>query len=155
MDYAIYLTDWVEGWEKPNKGRIWKVTYPALAKDPAVLEVKKIMAEGFDKRSTEELVGLLEHKDMRVRQSAQFALAEKGAERRSRRSRRVAQGGKNRLARFHAIWGLGQIGRKDAAAYKEILPLLKDADAGGAGAGGQDAGRRPRGRGRRTRSSRC
>jgi len=31
MDCAIYLTDWVEGWEKPNKGRIWKVTYPELA----------------------------------------------------------------------------------------------------------------------------
>ena len=78
-DSAIYLTDWVDGWEKPNKGRIWKVTYPALAKDPAVLEVKKILADGFDKRSPEELVRLLSHKDMRVRQGAQFALAEKGS----------------------------------------------------------------------------
>ena len=128
MDCAIYLTDWVEGWEKPNKGRIWKVTYPELAKDPAVQEVKKIMAEGFDKRSTAELVALLHHKDMRVRQSAQFALAEKGAEA-IPASAGVARDGKDRLARFHAIWGLGQIGRKDAAAYKPLLPLLKDADS--------------------------
>jgi len=96
-----------------------------------VREVKKIMAEGFDKRSTAELVALLHHKDMRVRQSAQFALAEKGAEAIPAFAG-VAQGGRGgvsppRLARFHAIWGLGQVGRKDAAAYKEILPLLKDA----------------------------
>ena len=128
MDNAIYLTDWVEGWEKPNKGRIWKVSYPALAKDPAVQETKKIMAEGFDKRSTEELVGLLHHKDMRVRQSAQFALAEKGPASIPAFAG-VAHDGKDRLARFHAIWGLGQLGRKDAAAYKEILPLLKDGDS--------------------------
>ena len=54
-DCALYVTDWVEGWEKPNKGRIWKMTYPELANKPDVQEVKKIMAEGFDKRSVAEL----------------------------------------------------------------------------------------------------
>ena len=63
-----------------------------------------------------------------MRQSAQFALAEKGAEAIPAFAG-VARDGKDRLARFHAIWGLGQIGRKDAAAYKEILPLLKDGDS--------------------------
>ncbi len=128
MDCAIYLTDWVEGWEKPNKGRIWKVTYPALAKDPAVLEVKQILADGFAKRTPEELTRLLDHKDMRVRQGAQFALAEKGPASIAAFAG-VAKNDTNRLARLHAIWGLGQIGRKDAAAYKEILPLLKDGDS--------------------------
>jgi quinoprotein glucose dehydrogenase len=127
-DCAIYLTDWVDGWEKPNKGRIWKVTYPALAKDPAVLEVKKLLADGFDQRSTDELVHLLDHKDMRIRQGAQFALADRGSAS-IPAFVGVAKNGANRLARFHAIWGLGQIGRKDASAYKEILPLLKDGDS--------------------------
>jgi quinoprotein glucose dehydrogenase len=127
MDCAIYVSDWVEGWEKPNKGRIWKITYPELAKEADVQEVKKIMAEGFDKRTTPELVALLQHKDMRVRQSAQFALAAKGGEAIPAFAG-IALEGKNRLSRFHAIWGLGQIGRKDSAAYQALLPLLKDAD---------------------------
>jgi quinoprotein glucose dehydrogenase len=127
MDCAIYVSDWVEGWDKPNKGRIWKITYPESANKPDVQEVKKLMAEGFDKRPISELVNLLQHKDMRVRQSAQFALAEKGAEAIPAFAG-VAREGKNRLGRFHAIWGLGQVGRKDAAAYQALLPLLKDAD---------------------------
>ena len=106
MDCAIYVSDWVEGWEKPNKGRIWKITYPELAKQPDVLEVKKIMAEGFKNRSTADLVALLQNKDMRVRQSAQFALAEKGSESIPAFAG-VARESKDRLARFHAIWGLG------------------------------------------------
>jgi quinoprotein glucose dehydrogenase len=127
MDCALYVADWVEGWEKPNKGRIWKITYPELANQPDVQEVKKIMAEGFGKCSISELVALLQHKDMRVRQSAQFTLAEKGKEAIPAFAG-VAREGKDRLARFHAIWGLGQIGRTDAAAYQALLPLLKDAD---------------------------
>jgi quinoprotein glucose dehydrogenase len=127
-DSAIYVADWVEGWEKPNKGRIWKVTCPALTKDPALQEIKKILADGFDRRSPEELTRLLEHNDMRVRQGAQFALAEKGSSSIAALAV-VAKDDANRLARFHAIWGLSQIGRKDATAYKEILALLKDSDS--------------------------
>jgi quinoprotein glucose dehydrogenase len=127
MDCALYVADWVEGWEKPNKGRIWKITYPELANKPDVQEVKKIMAEGFDKRPISELVNLLQHKDFRVRQSAQFALAEKGSEAIPAFAG-VAREGKNRLSRYHAIWGLGQVGRKDAVSYQALLPLLKDAD---------------------------
>ena len=66
---------------------------------------------------------------MRVRQAAQFALAEKGSASIPAFAGVAREGKRNRLARFHAIWGLGQIGRKDATAYKEILPLLKDADS--------------------------
>jgi len=32
MDCALYLTDWVDGWNKPNKGRIYKISDPELAK---------------------------------------------------------------------------------------------------------------------------
>ena len=38
--------------------------------------MKKLLAEGFTKRPATELAKLLEHADMRVRQEAQFALAE-------------------------------------------------------------------------------
>src|SRR6202041_3386239 len=41
----------------------------------------------------------------------------------------VAKEDKAQLARIHAIWGLGQIGRKDTTAYNALLPLTEDADA--------------------------
>jgi quinoprotein glucose dehydrogenase len=126
-DGCLYVSDWVDGWEKPNKGRIYKVLDPSRANDPAVLEVKKLLAEGFDRRPTEELVRLLGHKDMRVRQGAQFALADREADAIPALAG-VARDGKG-LARLHAVWGLGQVGRQAPAAYKEVLPLLKDADA--------------------------
>ena len=34
----------------------------------------------------------------------------------------------NQLARIHAIWGLGQIGRQDTKALEPLLPLAADAD---------------------------
>ena len=41
----------------------------------------------------------------------------------------VASRGKDRLARLHAIWGLGQIGRSDGAVHAGLVPLLTDVDA--------------------------
>ncbi len=127
-DCAVYLTDWVEGWDKPNKGRIYKVTDPKLANDPAVREVKKLLADGMAGRATDELVRLLGHKDMRVRQEAQFALAEKGGAAVPALTK-VAREGKDLLPRLHAIWGLGQVGRKDRSAYKALPALLGDGAA--------------------------
>jgi quinoprotein glucose dehydrogenase len=128
MDCAVYLTDWVDGWEKPHKGRIYKVSDPDLAKTPDVQEAKKLMAEGMEKRPTDELIRLLAHKDMRVRLEAQYALAAKGTASIAPLSA-VAKDNKSQLARLHAVWGLGQIGRKDATAYKSVLALADDGDA--------------------------
>ena len=77
-DCALYVSDWVSGWGKPNKGRIYKFAYPGAEKDQEVQSVKRLLAEGFKQRSQEELVALLEHKDQRVRQEAQFAAGGQG-----------------------------------------------------------------------------
>jgi quinoprotein glucose dehydrogenase len=127
-DCAVYLTDWVEGWDKPNKGRIYKVSDPKLANDPAVREVKQLLADGMAGRPTDELVRLVGHKDMRVRQEAQFALAEKGSAAIPTLTQ-VAREGKELLPRLHAIWGLGQVGRKDRSAYRPLPALLADGAA--------------------------
>jgi quinoprotein glucose dehydrogenase len=127
-DCAVYVSDWVAGWNKPNKGRIYKVAYPEAAKDKDVQNVKKLLAEGFAQRSNEELAALLEHKDMRVRQEAQFALAAKGGEALGTFSG-VATRSKSPLARLHAVWGLGQLARKNDKALAPLLDLARDADA--------------------------
>ncbi|HWY86965.1 MAG TPA: PVC-type heme-binding CxxCH protein [Gemmataceae bacterium] len=124
-DGVFYLSDWVEGWGLTNKGRIYKVFDATRAHDPTVLEVKKLMAEGMSKRSIIELVGMLAHQDMRIRQEAQFTLAQQGA---MTTLAKVSRKGAP-LARLHAIWGLGQIGRQDPAAYKHLVSLLDDQDA--------------------------
>src|SRR5262249_45784658 len=114
-DGALYILDWTEGWNKPHKGRIYRVHDPALAKNAEVQEVKKLLAEGMAQRTAAELAKLLRHLDQRIRQEAQFALAARGAD--SIATLTVILTDKaHPLARLHAIWGLGQIGRKNAAA---------------------------------------
>lgn len=125
-DGCFYLTDWVNGWNQTGKGRIYRVFDPETRNSTAVLETKKLMAEGFDQRSNGELVGLLGHVDQRVRQEAQFALVAKGAA--SAKVLASALDG-NLLTRLHAIWGLGQVARKTPAAADALVPLLGDADA--------------------------
>jgi quinoprotein glucose dehydrogenase len=127
MDGALYLTDWVDGWNLPAKGRIYKVSDPARVKDTVVKSVRTLMAEGFGQRSVAELAKLLEHADMRVRQEAQFALAEKGKEAIPTLAA-VARGNKQ-LARLQAIWGLAQVGHHDPAALAPVLELTADPDA--------------------------
>lgn len=120
-DGRLYVLDWVESWGGVGKGRIYKFTDPS-GNAALVAETKKLIEEGMKSRGDEELARLLGHADMRVRMAAQFALAEKGA---------IAVFAKVApdttaplLGRLHAIWGLGQIGERDAQALAPVLPLL-------------------------------
>lgn len=120
-DGGFYVLDWVEGWGLTGKGRIYKVHEAERDKDPAILEVKQLLAAGMDKRDNEEVAKLLGHADQRVRQEAQFELA--------RRKEwdffiKTAQKG-NGLARLHAIWGMGQVGFEGERALT-FAHLLKD-----------------------------
>ncbi|HWE35095.1 MAG TPA: PVC-type heme-binding CxxCH protein, partial [Isosphaeraceae bacterium] len=127
-DGALYVSDWVEGWRMTMKGRIVKVADPARADDPRVREVRRLIAEGMDPRPLVELATLLSHPDMRVRQEAQFALAGRGPGAIAT-LRRVTRADSPTLARLHAIWALGQVGRKDQPAIDPVVALLDDADA--------------------------
>ena len=126
IDGGLYVSDWVAGWNKTGKGRIYRAHDPALDSDPTVLQTKKLISEGMAGRSVNELVELLAHPDMRVRQEAQFALVDKNAE---NDLSKVASTQGNALARLHAIWGLGQLARKSASAVDALKPLLNDGDA--------------------------
>ncbi len=135
-DGALYITDWVEGWNKTGKGRIYRVFDPKEAANPVVAETKKLIAAGFDQRSLAELAGLLTHPDQRVRQEAQFALAAKGSIA-IKTFAYLAEKSDVQLARLHALWGLGQISNlksrvsntQRAAALEVAQRLLYDADA--------------------------
>ncbi|HXG48074.1 MAG TPA: PVC-type heme-binding CxxCH protein [Methylomirabilota bacterium] len=134
VDGGLYVSDWVEGWGTTGKGRLYRVHDPALDRDPLVLETRRLLAEDLSRRRAKDLAALLEHADQRVRMEAQFALAARGAGAVATFVG-AANRSTNRLARLHAIWGLGQVGRgvKSERAYKRVwkplVALLTDADA--------------------------
>ena len=125
-DGAMYMSDWIEGWNLKQKGRIWKLDTPDTAGNEIRKETQALLAEDLHQRSGEDLAKLLSHGDMRVRQKAQFVLVDKGE-----RSllENQAQAASDEFARIHAIWGLGQLLRKDAKVDSVLIALLKDANS--------------------------
>lgn len=127
IDSALYISDWVEGWDKTGRGRIYKVTAQGQVDDPQVAEVRQLIIAGMRHRPAPELASLLRHGDMRIRQEAQFALADAGAEH-AELLAEMARHSDHQLARIHAIWALGQIGRDDSAVVEPLITLLNDRD---------------------------
>jgi quinoprotein glucose dehydrogenase len=128
-DGCFYISDWVQGWNKTGKGRIYRVFDPQHVKDRAVTETKEFFLQGFDTMSANKLADLLGHADMRVRQEAQFALVDSGPTTAVNAFTKVARSSKNQFARLHAIWGLGQIATRSALAVTELTRLLADKDS--------------------------
>ena len=132
-DGAFYWSDWVGGWAPQNRGRIFRVTDPEAMKNPQVAEAQKLLAEGFEKKSNEELAKLLEFPHQQIRQEAQFELAGRKAEDAAKAFEGVLKGSQNRLARLHAVWGLGMVIRIHAARPNEsgrvLLAMLTDKDS--------------------------
>ncbi len=128
-DGAFYWSDWVGGWSPPGKGRIFRLTDPEAMKNPAVDEAKQLLAESFEKKSVEELAKLLEHPHQMVRFEAQYELAGRGTADIVKKLGAVASQSQNKLARIHAIWALGSIGRKSDVSAIGLLTLMNDPDA--------------------------
>jgi quinoprotein glucose dehydrogenase len=116
-DGALYLTDWVNGWDGLGKGRIYKVFDPSRATSPEVLDVKRLLAEGMTERKTDELAALLRHMDRRIRQEAQFELVARGA---LQELIYEATKGETIFSRLAGVWGLGQLARRGTQEQKEI-----------------------------------
>lgn len=133
VDGALYISDWVEGWGMPGKGRIYRVLTAETEQDPLVREVQQQLAAGFGSLEISRLAELLTHADQRLRQEAQFELVTRATK--SADSVQtlvdVARNADHQLARVHAIWGLGQIAWRDE--HRELvcgtaLALLASSD---------------------------
>lgn len=110
-DGFLYFTDWVAGWTTPAKGRIYKVRHKGA--EPAPLP------SNFSQRSSDELVRLLGHRDLRVRHGAHVELADR---REISALKAVARDtSASRYPRLHAIWALWIAGLKNW-----IEPVLRD-----------------------------
>ena len=127
-DGSLYITDWVTGWSKTGKGRMYRVLDPGVEGRARAEETRKLLAEGFHGRTQEALARWLEHRDQRVRQGAQFALAEMGPTAVPALVS-LARDGAQQLVRLHAVWALGQIARKVRSAVAPLASLLAHADS--------------------------
>jgi quinoprotein glucose dehydrogenase len=134
-DGHVYFSDWVEGWTMTSKGRIYRISDPEAVKSKDVEAVGALFGVDFGVRAPDELKGLLAHRDLRVRQEAQFSLVEKGVAGHVALAESAAQG-KSLPARLHGIWGLGQIAgskaqdrKSKSQALAALRPLLADSEA--------------------------
>jgi quinoprotein glucose dehydrogenase len=127
-DGAFYWSDWVGGWAPQNRGRIFRVIDPVAMQNPQVAEAQKLLADGFEKKTIAELAKLLEFPHQQVRTEAQFELASRKPEDAVKAFATVVKDSKNPLARLHAVWGLGQLARKQRDAWKPLFETLKDAN---------------------------
>ena len=124
-DGALYIADWMNG--PSDRGRIWKLDDPEAAKSVLRVQTREILAAGFSGLDIKKLSGFLKHPDMRVRRGSQFELVRRGdAGRRALLA--TVENKAHQLARLHGIWGLGQLGRKDASVLKPLVVFLEDKD---------------------------
>lgn len=128
FDGNLYICDFGGGWSVNENGSIQVAGSKNASEREAGATVAAMFKEGFEKREVTELRELLSHPDRRVRQAAQFALASRGEEA-SAIFGAVINESTSQAARLHAIWGLGQLGRREIAVNDLLIPLLLQTDA--------------------------
>jgi len=106
-DGALYVADWDGMWNPNGTGAIWRLDDAASAGSTERQQVKRILAQGMRERNTHEILQLLGHPDSRLRLRAQFELVRRHE---SRPLLEIATDkSAPRLARIHALWGIGQL----------------------------------------------
>ena len=132
-DGKFYFVDWVVGWPKSNKGRVYSITPKNRSAAEIALskEVETLLGGGLKAASANKLLDLLGHRDQRIRMEAQYRLADKGSAVISDLATRALNASPlltPQLARIHAMWALGQIQRKDNSALASLPHLFTDTD---------------------------
>jgi quinoprotein glucose dehydrogenase len=126
-DGAMYIADWIDGWDAKNDGRIWKLDVARGADSPERKETERLLRADFRKYSANQLSNLLKHADMRVRQKSQFELATRGRDGLAVFEENIRQTA-DQLARVHAIWGISQFARQEKHHARILISFLKDRD---------------------------
>lgn len=126
-DGALYFGDWINGWDTKDQGYIWKIDVPNGAASAIRQQTKTLIQADFKTKELTELGELLKHQDMRIRQKAQFELVTRGKDG-YQTLLATAQQTEHQLARVHALWGMGQVSRKDKTKAEDFIPFLTDAD---------------------------
>lgn len=131
-DGAVWVSDWVQGWNGEGKGRIWRFT-PSEPKTTDDGDVAALLAGDWSALASPRLAQLLGHTDRRLRCEAQWELARRGEA--TPFEAIVADQSQPLLARVHALTGLCQIARRmsrgngDGSAAQKLLAVIAAAVA--------------------------
>ena len=121
-DGKLYVTDWVDGWNGPGKGRIYTFTAPNQTNAAQTAGVADLFADGIDQQDSDSLVQLLSHADRRVRQGAQLALTHAGDI--STLTALATDNSAKPIPRLHAVWTLWEIARRTPS--EEVSQALRN-----------------------------
>jgi len=128
-DGGMYVSDWVNGWNGENKGRIYRFADEQAQASDLVKSTRILLRDGMKSRGAFELGVLLGHADRRVRLEAQWELAVRGN--RDLFISATQQADASILKRLHCIWGLGQLLRampSDQLVVDALMKSLSHAD---------------------------
>lgn len=122
-DGRMYLADWIGGWGGSGRRRIVRLQTDDGWSAGDAAEVTRIMREGFSQCPLRELIQMLEHQDRRVRQFAQFEMAERGGAQIEDAFFALLRGGK-----LNGVWGLWQQGLAGKLSQESELRLANGLD---------------------------
>ena len=131
-DGAVWVSDWVQGWNGEGKGRIWRFT-PSEPQTTGDDDVATLLAGNWSALASPRLAQLLGHADRRLRLEAQWELARR--EEAATFESIVSNQSQPLLARVHALTGLCQIARRmsrgngDGSAAQKPLAVIATAVA--------------------------
>mgnify|MGYP002628149190 FL=1 len=124
-DGKLYIADYGGGWTKSGKGNVYTLADTSKLNTPAIKEVRELFADGFPKMESDTLFALLAHPDQRVRQRAQFALADRDLASLAHFEKAIKPG-QPLMRRIHGLWGIGQLGQKNPSALNSLTSLIGD-----------------------------
>jgi quinoprotein glucose dehydrogenase len=125
----LFVADWINGWDTKNSGRIWKIDVTSAKNDLA--EIRKttegLLQQKYEYLDDNKLTELLAFQDQRVRQKAQFALAERDING-FKVFQKTLENSPSQLAKVHAIWGLGMLAKSKPRFATPLLACLDETD---------------------------
>lgn len=116
-DGALYISDWVNGWNGEGKGRIYRYTKSERS-DDLVREVAAFLRADIAEIDSELLANNLKHVDRRVRHKSQLELAERGDQ---KLLIAAALNGDSVKEQLHGVWGLDHLARRKPATLSESV----------------------------------
>ena len=126
-DGAVWVSDWVQGWNGEGKGRIWRFV-PTEPQTTDNGDLAALLAGDWSALASPRLAQLLGHADRRLRLEAQWELARRGEA--ATFEAIVADQSQPLLSRVHALTGLCQIARRsDGSAAQKPLAVIAAAVA--------------------------
>jgi quinoprotein glucose dehydrogenase len=130
-DGALWVSDWIQGWGLPRRGRLHRITPPGLETNAGARLVEALLRRGLSEESESALIDFLSHDDRRIRARAQSALTARGTSSIPALTRRALSPQDSRsglLARIHAIWALETLHRRHQSGLGALESLLRDSE---------------------------